>query len=500
MISCAYFVQGAGPNQNSRYGLVRALVEDRTVQIDAYQTTTSDISTASGHWYCDKAPGLSLAATIPYALGVRFAQPDAAEPSGLAIHLLTLATCSLATAVAAVLLLYVLVSLGVGLRASLLAIVGWLFGSNAFAYAGLFLAHQFAAALIVIALAGIRAAERCEGRRWLLMFGAGGAAGLAVISEFPVGFVAGAIGVYALASLGLRRTAPYALGALIPAIVLAVYNTACFGNALHIGYQSLVSPRYAAGVRAGILGFGAPDLHVIAELTIFEYRGLLPLSPFLILAVPGTCWMLRDRRWRRLGLLCLLVFLGLVSLISGFPFWNGGAAMGPRHLVPLLPFLIIPTAVAIDHLCGAFPRIAPPLVAALLAVSIAICTACVAVQPEFFAEQAPGPPAPGLAINEYDHPISQFVFPMLSHGYVSTKATRSGSLFYATLTYGSEDDAYNLGEVLGFSGISSLLPLLVVWFGFGCAFVRHSRACRGDNRTCVSGTHRIDPLHDHLTW
>ncbi|HEX2685720.1 MAG TPA: hypothetical protein VHN14_03840, partial [Kofleriaceae bacterium] len=176
MVSCSYFVQGAGPNQNSRYGLVRALVEDHTVQIDAYRTTTHDISTDGGHWYCDKAPGLSLVAAVPYALGVRLAQPDDPEPHGLAIHLLTLATCSLATAIAAVLLLHVLVGLGLGLGASLVAVVAWVLGTNAFAYAGLFVAHQFVAALLVIALAGIRAAGRDVRRASRWGFGAGLAA------------------------------------------------------------------------------------------------------------------------------------------------------------------------------------------------------------------------------------------------------------------------------------------------------------------------------------
>ena len=472
MLSCAYFVQGAGPNQNSRYGLVRALIEDHTLQIDAYRMTTHDISTAGGHWYSDKAPGISLVAAVPYGLGIRLAQPEDPEPSSLAIHLLTLATCSLATAIAAVLLLHVLVGLGLGLRASLLAVVAWVLGTNALAYAGLFLAHQFVAALVVIALAAIRAAEGQphQHRPPWPVFAAGVVAGLATISEFPVALIAAAIGVHALVTLGARRAAPYALGSLIPAIALAAYNTACFGGPLHLGYQALVDPRYAAGVRTGVLGFGVPDLHVMAELTIFEYRGLLPLSPFLVLAVPGTYWMLREPGWCRLGIVCCVGFLGLLTLISGFPFWNGGAAMGPRHLVPALPLLIIPVAVAIDRLDRIAPRLAPPIVAALVAVSIAICTASVAVQPEFFMGRATRPPAPGVAIHTPEHPISQFVFPMLVHGHVSTKATWSGELSYATWKPGHDDDAYNLGEVFGLVGATSLLPLLATWLAFGIAF------------------------------
>jgi hypothetical protein len=475
MVSCVYFVQGAGPNQNSRYDLVRALVEDHTVQIDPYKATTHDISTMGGHWYCDKAPGLSLIAAVPYALGVRLAQPDDPEPSGFAIYLLTLATCSLATAFAAVVLLQLLVDLGLGLGGSLLAVVAWVLGTNAFAYAGLFVAHQLAAALVVFALAGIRAAERRDHGTGRLVFAAGFAAGFAVASELPVALSALAIGIYALSTLGLRRTLPYALGALIPAAMLGAYDTAAFGGPLSVGYQSLASEYFAAGVRSGFLGFGPPSLDVVAELTVHEYRGLLPLSPFLVLAVPGACWMLRARASRRLGVLCIVAFAGLLVAISGFRFWNGGAAMGPRHLVPVLPFLIIAVAVAIDRLCRLAPRVAPPIAVAFVAVSIAICTACVAVQPELFDVQARHPPAPELAIPDREHPITEIVFPLLVHGYVSTKASWSGNLAYATLAPGHDDDAYNLGEVIGLSGMASLIPLLAAWFAFGVAFMRQLR-------------------------
>ena len=40
--SYAYFYQGGGWNQNSRFALVRAIIERHTLQIDAYQLHTGD--------------------------------------------------------------------------------------------------------------------------------------------------------------------------------------------------------------------------------------------------------------------------------------------------------------------------------------------------------------------------------------------------------------------------------------------------------------------------
>src|SRR5262245_62035968 len=64
----AYFYQGGGWSTNSRFDLTRAIVERGTVAIDAFHENTGDKSERDGHYYCDKAPGLSWLAVPPYAL------------------------------------------------------------------------------------------------------------------------------------------------------------------------------------------------------------------------------------------------------------------------------------------------------------------------------------------------------------------------------------------------------------------------------------------------
>src|SRR5580692_1806786 len=67
-VSNAYFVQGTGMNQNSRFDLVRAIVEQHALSIDTYESNTIDKSTMNGHYYSDKAPGLSFVSVPVYAL------------------------------------------------------------------------------------------------------------------------------------------------------------------------------------------------------------------------------------------------------------------------------------------------------------------------------------------------------------------------------------------------------------------------------------------------
>src|ERR1700758_727040 len=70
--SFLYFYEGGGWNQNSRFDLLRAIVERHTLQIDAYHENTQDNAHFRGHYYSDKAPGLVFLA-LPFAYSARAA-------------------------------------------------------------------------------------------------------------------------------------------------------------------------------------------------------------------------------------------------------------------------------------------------------------------------------------------------------------------------------------------------------------------------------------------
>ena len=79
-ISYAYFYQAGGWNQNSRFALVRAILERHTLQIDAYAAHTGDIALKDGHYYSDKAPGASLASIVPVAAARVVSRAAAVDP------------------------------------------------------------------------------------------------------------------------------------------------------------------------------------------------------------------------------------------------------------------------------------------------------------------------------------------------------------------------------------------------------------------------------------
>src|SRR5665811_2026766 len=72
-VSYAWFFQGGGWNQNSRFDVVRALVEFRTFEITKLSGNTGDVAEIEGRVYSNKPPGLAVLLAPAYA-GIRVVQ------------------------------------------------------------------------------------------------------------------------------------------------------------------------------------------------------------------------------------------------------------------------------------------------------------------------------------------------------------------------------------------------------------------------------------------
>jgi hypothetical protein len=93
-------------------------------------------------------------------------------------------------------------------------------------------------------------------------------------------------------------------------------------------------------------GIHAPRAAVTLELLFGRFRGLFYLAPVLILAAwglvvdalrPAPRDMSKDMARRQLAWLALAIVGFYLALGSGYYMWDGGAAVGPRHCVPMLP-------------------------------------------------------------------------------------------------------------------------------------------------------------------
>ncbi len=481
-----YFQSAAQWNENSRFDLTRSLVERGRLDIDPYHRNTQDKARFRGHYYCDKAPGASVFGAVGYSLFYGFRRLAGKEsprqwirhPAGWVdprtgrrhrysimgynpayrrgLAFANLTANVIPTALAVSLLFFVLVvRYRRSLQAALFASLAYGLGSLALPYSTLFYGHQLAASLLV----GGWALWELSGQRkgalsgWLRRVGTGLLLAAAVATEYTVAPAAALMGLWMLWKAGERgRTlAGLVLGALPIGLALGGYHWACFGSPFSVGYQHLVDPVFAKGMGQGLLGVRSPDPAVAVALLVGPHRGLLFQTPVLVLAFLGLLWWWRGTRSSWVAVVAL-VFGYYWMLNASYYMWDGGAALGPRHMIPALGLLAAATA-------WAYPTGGKPIDRAGRIASWAVAGWSTA---NMLAATAVGPEAPlGVA-----DPLADYVWPHFV----------SGRLAH---TQGSS----NFGLLLGLPGLWSLVPLFVLWALAGLWFfvvLRDSSAALGN--------------------
>ena len=338
----ATLIQTFSWNQTSHYALIRSIAHG-TPHIDRFQDETGDKARDKGHWYSSRAPGLAFYTLPAYGLETAIHGPTLAHKSKAqrgADEMVWGLTLWGAVLPGLVLLLLVRwmgerFEPGYGTAAAITLGLGtlWLPLST------LLFSHVFTACLGFGAFCLLMREREGPGNRWVL-FLAGLLIGYSITAEYPLLFTGVVLGLYALSKNWRRieRGLIYAAGVAIGVIPLAVYDKWAFGSFTHVAYADL--PRH----QSGFFGIRPPSFLTFITL-LFSSRGLLTLSPVLIMGVIGT--VLLYRRGRRAE---ALVVAGIAVLYlaynSGYYLPFGGGSPGPRFLTTMLPFLAAPMALA----------------------------------------------------------------------------------------------------------------------------------------------------------
>lgn len=246
--------------------------------------------------------------------------------------------------------LLVLVAAWIGLRnrydetSALLGAVLWAFATPAFAYAHVHYGHALSAMFLFVGTVWLlRAADQGDGGQAM---GGGVMAGLAVTVDYSMAFAGLPIGVAIIVIAAkrdvLRVIVPSLLGALIPIAVLAFYHWRIFGSPLATGYHHAATAEFAAIHGQGLLGLHLPTVEGLWKHVAAPGTGLLYWSPLVLAGLAGLVWSAIDEseddmRWlarTSLAIVALMFVLG-----AGLSF-DGGWRVGPRYVVPVLPFLI----------------------------------------------------------------------------------------------------------------------------------------------------------------
>lgn len=383
-LSCVWFGSWVfNPNNATRLFAAIAIAETGDARIDGFADMTIDKALFDGHFYLDKAPGMTLMA-LPFVAatnavtGVDSSQVQRAFMGTGIDRLLTLRmrvviffTVAVLTALAAVALL----DLGTGITGSrgagLFAALAYALGTPIWGWSTTLFGHAPVAALLVIATWAVwRGTEGMRSARYALI--AGLALGWAVVIEHPAVLLGAPIGLWALWRTrgwpmpARLRLYGIAIGAGIVALLpLIGYNLFAFGTPFKLGYAGVVG---FDGMKQGLFGLTYPKPDVLVEILFGSRRGMLWVAPVLVLAPFGFYTLIRKPQTRDIGLMALTIAIGAFLYNAAYVYWDGGNSTGPRHAVPAIGFL----AIALAGLWASADRWERAFATLLLAASIAI--------------------------------------------------------------------------------------------------------------------------------
>ncbi|HEU5059861.1 MAG TPA: hypothetical protein VFU21_25195 [Kofleriaceae bacterium] len=433
-----YFEAMGSANELPRIYLTTAMVDEGTFAIDRgvaeyrkqYRRDPVDASPAGGHVYSNKAPGSSMLAIPAYlALKGVCAVFGAAPTTAQKTWAFRVATGVVPTFVFLLFFWRFLGRYAPEVEARRLALGGYAVGSMALVYSILFIAHQLSAVCIAGAwMLAVWIVEGERGRRWLPVVGL--LAGAAVLCDYQAAFAGLPVAVYLLWKLvGRAPRRPLdallaAAGAIPPIALLLVYHARAFGSPWRTGYAA--SEAFAHFHQKGLLGMDRLRGEAFLGSTVAPDNGLFFLCPMLLLVVPGLVLLWRrGDRWT--AGVCGAVVLVYLLFISSLSFWRGGWQVGPRYITAMLPFAMVPVAVAIQAAHGAAPARwwwwAGAV--ALVVYSIAVYALSAATFPHY--------------PETFKNPVHELVLRLIGEGRVP----------------------WNAGWLLGLRGLASLLPYLV---------------------------------------
>jgi hypothetical protein len=172
--------------------------------------------------------------------------------------------------------------------------------------------------------------------------------GWAIIGDFQAAIIVIALIAYYLYILWRNRKYRHLhsivwsiTGGSLPLLLQLGYNKLCFGDFFAMGYINDSDPSFHSAFSQGFMGIHWPNLQAIYYMTLHPTMGIFWQSPVLCLSILGAFLLFLKHRYQAEAILAITVISSYLIILSGFYSWWGGFAVGPRYLIPMLPFFCI---------------------------------------------------------------------------------------------------------------------------------------------------------------
>ena len=376
------------PNEVTRVYAVAALIDDRSWSIDAPIRRwggVDDKAKREGRLYSSKAPGTTLIGAPVYQL-YRLVGP-ALDKRTLTWFLRIIVGLPFSLFLLLLLRRELLRACDEDRADGLMLCLG--LGSMIYPYTLVFAGHAMATAMVFAAYVYGRRSDP----KGMLLFGLCAAAAPAL--EYPHALAIVPLGLRYLTAEGTARIArrfAYGVAGGLPPIAATCWAQAqMFGSATKTGYSYLENTAYKDLHGVGFFGMSIPQLDRLGaaffslELGLFVFTPILAIGAIGVLLRPSPA-LRSERPW-----IAALIALELLFLATHGG-WRGGWSIGPRYIMPIVPFLALGLS--------AWQR--PLLLASLAGLSIILCGIPSALYPHLS--------------DVFSNPWASFVLPAIKSG------------------------------------------------------------------------------------
>jgi 4-amino-4-deoxy-L-arabinose transferase-like glycosyltransferase len=316
------------------YRTTMVLVEDHTLAIPCDRSLPQGLRGPDGRCYSTYGPGQAVAA-IPLYMTGKALRPLFPNVSPWDITRLFVARLNqMVTALACVLVAAVGQRLYGSWRAGAALALVYGLSTLAWPYSRFYFSEPLVALCLLASLYGLLRYRDGGSNAWVAL--ASAAWGFAFLTRITTLMVLPLLAGYAAFTVRRQRggwsetisdLARLAVPVVLAGIIYMGHNVARFGHPLNFGYpgESWTTPPWI-----GLYG-----------LLFSTGKSLFLFAPVLLLS-PWALAKLYRRGWRLEAVLFSGISLAYLAFHMGWWTWHGGWSWGPRFLVPIVPFLVLP--------------------------------------------------------------------------------------------------------------------------------------------------------------
>ena len=372
------FIYWGGQNENSRFALTRAIVDENRFEIDSFYNSTADRAFYNGHYYSDKNPGTSFLAVPAYSIW-KFLNPAKKKPQNIeylsftvgstqvyeplrvgkstliSMILVTISVPSLFGALLIATLFYFLIYFIPDRKfVFLMSILAGL-GTAIFTYSTAFLEFilpAFFSFLSFLLVFRMKREKKCDPR---ILFLAGTLTGFSfVISILAYSVILGLL--FYLYFSKVKRIQFFLLGLVIGISPLLMYNYTSFGTPFthpifYIDDSVLTEIQHK--IKQDTFGYLLNSISnspvTLIRGLFYPETGLFFYQPILILLPFGLFYFSKRYKNEAIFIALLFLFHTIGSLLFSYQILIVGAFFGQKIFVPIIPFLMIPILYLLYH-------------------------------------------------------------------------------------------------------------------------------------------------------